>query len=248
MTSLLPPRLADRLFRIVLLLVGAGIVSALIDAQRLAIPKGKAFSNLFNLNAENTVPAWFSSVLLLAVAFHAYLIAQQDTAHTRKHRKLWWVLAALFVILSLDETVSLHEAAGGILEKYSGERTGFLRFAWVVPGTVFCAVVGGLFIPFVRDLAPGVRGQVIAAGTIYVSGAVGMEMIGGAVYSRMGHSALYAALTVLEESLEMCGTVLCIRGLSGMLQKAAPQLFAAPRDTSALPVGTAQIGVDGTAI
>jgi hypothetical protein len=247
MTSVLPPRLADRLFRIVLLLVGAGIVSVLVDAQELAIPKGKAFSNLFNLDAENNIPAWFSSVILLTVAFYAYLIAQQDTAHTRKHRKLWLLLAVLFVLLSLDETVSLHETVGSVLEKYSGHRTGFLRFAWVVPGTAFCAVVGGLFIPFVRGLAPGIRGQVIAAGMIYVSGAVGMEMIGGAVYSRMGHSALYAALTVLEETLEMCGTVLCIRALSGMLQQTAPQLFAAPRDTATLSEGSAPIGVDGAA-
>jgi len=247
MTSLLPQRLADRLFRIVLLLVGTGIVSAVIDAQRLAIPKGKAFSNLFNLDAENNIPAWFSSVILLAVAVYACLIAQQDTEHARKHRKLWLLLAVLFVILSLDETVSLHEAAGSILEKYSGQRTGFLRFAWVVPGTAFCAVVGGLFVRFVRDLAPGVRGQVIAAGMIYVAGAVGMEMIGGAVYSRMGHSALYTALTVLEETLEMCGTVLCIRAFSGMLQQAAPQLFAPPRDIAPLPQRAAPIGVDGAA-
>jgi len=35
MTSVLSPRLADRLFSIVLFLAGAGILSALIDAQAL---------------------------------------------------------------------------------------------------------------------------------------------------------------------------------------------------------------------
>jgi len=247
MTSVLSPRLADRLFSIVLFLVGAGILSELIEAQALIVPKGKAFSNLFNLNAENTVPAWFSSVLLLTVAIYAYLIAQQDTAHTRKHRRLWLLLAVLFVVLSMDETVSLHEMIGGIVAKHGGEGTGLLRFAWVVPGLAFCVLVGGLFIPFVRDLAPGVRGQVVAAGLIYVSGALGMEMIGGAVYSRSGHSPLYSALTVLEETLEMCGAVLCIRGFSGMLYEAAPGLFAAPYATPALSARTAPDGIGSAA-
>jgi hypothetical protein len=116
-----------------------------------------------------------------------------------------------------------------------------LRFAWVIPGVAFCAVVGGLFIPFVRDLPAGIRGQVIAAGIIYVSGALGMEMLDGAVYSRAGHSPLYVALTVLEETLEMCGTVLCIRAFSSLLYDAAPRLFTVPRETSPVPALTAPI-------
>jgi hypothetical protein len=244
MTSVLPPRLAERLFGIVVSLVGAGIVSAMIETQALIVPKGKAFSNLFNLNAENNVPAWFSSAILLTVAIYAYLIAQQETAHTRKHRKLWLLLAVLFVLLSMDETIALHEMAGGILERHTGQLTGVLRFAWVIPGVIFCAVVGGLFIRFVWDLPAGIRGQVVAAGLIYVSGALGMEMVDGAIYARFGHSALYVALTILEETFEMCGTVLCIRGFSAMLYDAAPQLFTVPREAAPFAGPAAPMGVD----
>ena len=68
-------------------------------------------------------------------------------------------------------------------------------------------------------------------------------MIDGAIYARTGHSALYVALTVLEEALEMSGTVLCIRAFSDMLCEAAPRLFAAPREPATLPAATVPIAV-----
>ncbi|MDQ3556935.1 MAG: hypothetical protein M3409_09180 [Gemmatimonadota bacterium] len=70
-----------------------------------------------NLGGENVVAAWYSSVLLLGVALMAIATFFLDVrgSATPRDRRLaygWWVIAALFAALSLDELGSLHERIG----------------------------------------------------------------------------------------------------------------------------------------
>ena len=50
----------------------------------------------------------------------------------------------------------------------------------------------------------------------------------------LGDGVLYRLLTVLEESMEMSGALLCLSTLSSLLAVGAPKLFVAPSRRSAV--------------
>ena len=225
---LLPARLPQKLAVAVALCALLGLLTAVHDAGLFALPLGGVLSNLFNLNKEGTVPAWFSSVLLLLVAYHGYLVSQLQTAHVQRFRRLWQLFAVLFLLLSLDEAATLHEKLQSVMVRHDSALTKVMTFAWVVPALLGCAVLALAFLRFVLALDPAVRWRLIAAGALYVFGAAGMEVIGGAVYSRLGEGLPYLLLTVVEEVLEMSGALLCLSTLYGVLQTSAAGLVAEP--------------------
>jgi hypothetical protein len=84
-------------------------------------PHGRAFIDRvlvqFHLGAENVVAAWYSSMLLLLVCLACVLAwavdrrgARDGSDETLAHG--WLILAATFLLLSLDEVGSLHERIG----------------------------------------------------------------------------------------------------------------------------------------
>lgn len=83
-------------------------------------PALQTFANFWlvqlHLGAENVVAAWYSSMLLLAVALAACLafaVERKQKPSPRGYRSYaWLVLAAVFTLLSLDEIGSFHERLG----------------------------------------------------------------------------------------------------------------------------------------
>ena len=70
--------------------------------------------SLINLEEEQNFATWYSSTKLLLIGIFsivAYLIETPDLgAKLRlKHRKLWLVMAVIFIGLSADETGTIHE-------------------------------------------------------------------------------------------------------------------------------------------
>src|SRR3990167_8888477 len=70
------------------------------------------FVPLFDLNTEKNVPTWFSSALLLACAFVLWRIADKTALHKGPDVGHWRLLSLGFVVLSMDETATLHERIG----------------------------------------------------------------------------------------------------------------------------------------
>jgi hypothetical protein len=70
----------------------------------------------FNLGNENNMAAWYSSILLLSVAFLSVICFWIDSNTVQGKGKIfsggWLFITALFVLLSFDEMGSLHENAG----------------------------------------------------------------------------------------------------------------------------------------
>jgi len=67
------------------------------------------FVNLFNLNNEMNVPAWHSSSTLLLCSILLGLIANHKMREGDGYSLHWVGLALIFVFLSLDEAISVHE-------------------------------------------------------------------------------------------------------------------------------------------
>jgi hypothetical protein len=124
----------------------------------------------------------------------------------------WLVLALGFLYLSLDEMTRIHEELGRL--------TGSLRTVWpifthrwVIIGLPAVAIVGALFIPFLLRLPRATALRLVVAGAVYVGGALGCELINGAVLKMQGASVAYLALVCLEETMEVIGILLAIRAV-----------------------------------
>lgn len=176
----------------------------------------------FDTDAEQSIPAWYSSALLLASGSLLGLIYLHERRIGSLLARHWGLLAAIFVLLSLEEAVGFHELAGGVLSRMY-PFTGALAFAWVIPGTAVVVFVGVTFARFLCRLPARSRWLIALAGATYVFGVLVMEMIGAWVRSQSGDGTSYRLCTRLEELLEMTGVVLFIYALLDYLHQRHPQ-------------------------
>ena len=163
-----------------------------------------AWLYFFGLSYEQNLPTWYSSSLLLLCAVQLCLVAIGSTQQPAPFRLHWWLLALAFCYISLDEAAELHEDLS-LLFDFGG----VLYFGWVLPAAAVVVVMGILYVPFLRHLNPRTRWQFMLAGTIYVGGALGVELLLGYWTDIHGTKNLgYGLIDLLEESMEILGASL----------------------------------------
>ena len=171
----------------------------------------------FDMNVENNVPTFFSTFNLVACATLLSIIAIQSSI--ARNARYWKWLAIIFLFLAVDEDASLHEL---LIEPVRDNLhvTGALYFAWVIPYGLALLVVGLLYFRFVWSLPVRTRRLFLAAGSLYLAGAMGFESVGAWYYSQHGEieDLSYALLVAAEEFLEMSGVILFIYALLGFLR------------------------------
>ena len=150
--------------------------------------------SLFSLSYEGNVASWYASVLpLMCAGLLAWIAAGEP-----QERGHWRALALGFAYISLDEAVGLHEQLGGLFAT-----RGLLYFDWVIPASAVVLVVGLAFVGFLRRLDRSTARRFVAAGALYVTGAVLFELPLGWWTERHGDgSAGYALIDWCEETLE----------------------------------------------
>ena len=184
---------------------------------------------LFYLDNEASVPTWYSSFALLLASGLLGLVAATKKNERDSYFPHWMFLAGLFLMLSMDEAVMLHEYPIDFLRNHL-HASGVLYYTWVIPGALFVAAVGVAYSRFLMSLDAKTRWGMTAAGFIFVSGAIGIEMISGYHAAEYGENNLgYALIITAEEMLEMLGVVLLIHTAMGVLERsvAAVQLHFA---------------------
>ncbi|PHJ56933.1 hypothetical protein VF14_36490 [Nostoc linckia z18] len=168
---------------------------------------------LFDLNSEDNIPTIYSGTALLFCSILTEIVFQAQKSAKNKDSWAWRGLSIVFAGLSLDELIGLHER----LTKPLGEMFntgGFLYYAWVIGGAVFVFVFLLVFGRFIIHLPRKTRRLFLIAGTVYVSGAIGTELIGGYYhYYYTSNSMLYSSITTVEEVLEMLGVIIFIYAL-----------------------------------
>lgn len=170
---------------------------------------------LFYFDGEYNITSWFSSSLLWTCGL--LLLAMSFAEKTISLRKWlpWFLLGIIFITMSMDEAVALHEWMIKPMRKIVPE-SGFFHFAWVVPGLIFVALIGIIFTPFLLRLPRATLLVFLIAGCLYITGAIGFEMIGGYILSHsevMPHRYYTVSMT-LEELLEMAGIIIFLHGIS----------------------------------
>lgn len=173
----------------------------------------------FTLNSESSIPAWFSTVLLLGAGCLLVFAGMFYRSRDDRWWKHWTALGALFGLLSLDEAIGLHETLMAPMSKLVSAE-GIFHFAWVIPGAIVVAVLGLAWLPFLWNLEKTTRNRFIAAACLFVGGALGLEMVGGLVLESFGeYSIAYMLTTTVEETCEMLGMVVFISSIIAHLSR-----------------------------
>lgn len=201
---------------------------------------GQPFSKptaLLDLNGENSLPAWFSSMQFFFIFLLAAIFVHN---RFRQHgRRLSLIgLPAMFLLMSIDESVMIHE--------YLGRRSDALLAGGSRDGTIFqetgiwTLVIGIpfliLFLLWLRsvrrhiDKPPAVTKLAIGIG-IMLGGALGCEFLSNFI----GESLRMAEL-VLEEGLEMTGATVILWAVYDMAAEYLP-------GSTGVPVAPAATGI-----
>ena len=174
------------------------------------------FDQLFNVDAESNLPTWFAAFLLQVSALIAWSIGDYDAPRERK----WWRgIAALLLVMSLDEVANLHHAPTRMLRDITGVQDGLLLNAWILPGALVILLVGACYLRFLLRRPLWFAVWFACAAALFVIGAVGLEILssvieyeaGGFAYDgRTTYSLAFEMTAVLEEVFEYAGSLLAL--------------------------------------
>ena len=170
-----------------------------------------------DLRSENNISTWYASTALLLAACLLAMIGFSKKRIGDRYTRHWIGLAVIFLFLSLDEAASLHEMTAAPLRN-ALHTTGYLYYAWVIPGSIAAMTIGLMYLGFLRGLPSQTRTLCLIAGTLYVGGAVGMEMLEGKQATFFGdQTVMYAIMVGVEESFEMLGVVVLVYALTSYM-------------------------------
>lgn len=213
-----PRRVLRGLLLITALLV---VLSFIGDISRFFFGHGRllGFIPEFNLDRENNIPTYFVSAMLLGAAVLLAVIAYAPAALSRRYRAYWLGLTAIFLFISVDEMASLHERLSEPMRE-TLSTDGLLYYGWVIPGIALLCVFAVAYFRFWTRLPERPRFLFALAGSTYVLGGLGVEVIGAQIDSTIGKSTfVYALAYTVEESLEMIGVALFIYALLTIISR-----------------------------
>jgi hypothetical protein len=145
---------------------------------------------------------------------HSYLFGLVPLFDVGREANVPTLYSSLALLFCVDETAALHER---LIEpvRTALNLSGYLYFAWVVPAGLALIAFLLAFAKFIIQLPGRTRFLFILAGAIYVTGAIGFELLGAQQFEIYGHAKTvpYAILVTIEELLEMMGVVVFIHAL-----------------------------------
>ena len=179
------------------------------------------FDRLFNLEGENNLPTWYSSLALLLASAMLAIIGLHRKQEAKSWAWHWLTLAIIFLCLSADEAASLHEMAASPIHHWLESKRHLesvlpvIGTTWLLAGIPFAAIVFLVFWQFLLNLPAATRALFFVAGGLYIGGAIGLEALGGRYINQQGggHTLTYAMMVTMEEGLEMVGVIVFIYAL-----------------------------------
>ena len=158
---------------------------------------------LFDVDEEESIPTWFSSMLLLITSITLFLVAILCKQNKDKNANYWLGLGAGFAFMSVDEIAGFHETLNTVTQ-----------VSWAVPGLVVALVVGGMYLKFLTALPSATAIRFMMSGAIFVGGAVGVELATEPyLYNDALDTMAYNLWTPVEEGMEMGGVILFLSSI-----------------------------------
>jgi hypothetical protein len=191
---------------------------------------------LLNVRHESSIATWYSSSSLLLCAILTLAIAfsrepDREQHYGDRNALLWAPLSLVFLYLSADEAVEIHETVGMAVGRavlhtiglYSGD---LFHRQWVIYAAFLAVLVGLVSLKLIKSLPVRTRRLLLGAGALYVTGAIGMELIWALyedLYGRDNAPLILIGMTTIEELLEMLGVVVVIYALTSYLASRAEE-------------------------
>ncbi len=221
--NLSPTKVTKFLLTIIALLVVFNLAERIFVYWHNANYENQIVSHYFNFDQEYNLLSLYST---LALGFSSYILAIIATVkkyRKSKYAKHWKALAFIFLFLAIDELCSIHELSIPLLRGAINAH-GLLYFTWVVPAFFLLIIFLLTFRKFIQSLPIKTKILFILAGFVYVTGALGMELIGGYIADNYGYNTVYGIASSIEELLEMLGIVIFIHGLLSYIQSQFEEL------------------------
>ncbi|MCH7973247.1 MAG: hypothetical protein IH949_05085 [Bacteroidetes bacterium] len=180
--------------------------------------------DLINVDKEKNFPTWFASLNILFCSILLFIISSVKRKTRDSFFYHWFTLSIIFLLMATDEIMQLHEQ---VITPIRGllNTTGYLYITWVIPGILFGILFLVVYLKFLIHLPRQIKVLFIMSGLIYVSGAIGFEIIGSNhIYYYGQNNISYALLTAGEEFLEMSGILLFTYTLLKYINIEFPQL------------------------
>ncbi|WP_207459689.1 hypothetical protein [Azospirillum sp. SYSU D00513] len=168
---------------------------------------------LLEVDEERSLYTWLSSTLMAFIAALNLIVALERRRDGRLPFLQWFSLSVIFLVFSVDEALSFHEKMGNLLPE--GMKTGFTYFRWVIPAGIACLIGLVFYIPFILGFPGKARMLLIASAGVFLSGAIGMEMLGGAIVEGTDGvpTLTYRLVSSLEEAMEGYGLILFLHAV-----------------------------------
>lgn len=197
-------------YLLILLSIGGQFSKFVLEHAILA-----ALAPLFYVDMEQNIPTLFSVFLLLFVALLLAVIATLNRKQRDAHMSKWAVLSFGFLFMAFDEAFQVHERLNIPVGTLLGDGSlGVFYFPWVIPGIALVFILGLFFLRFWLHLPATTRFMFLMAASIYLGGAIGIELIGSSHAELHGYENwTYSMIATLEESLEMAGLIVFIWAL-----------------------------------
>jgi len=210
-------RIIKLLSTMAILLIIANIIMLFIYFS-VDNPDKFGFVQMVDLDQEANLPTLFSSSLLLIAGFLFYILYKLDIVKENMHHYYWLGLSFIFIFLGFDESAKIHENLGDLSERFV-EATGYLHYPWVISYSLLVLILGFVYIRFFWNMKRKVFFSFMGAAFIFLSGAVGFELLGAKEASLHGaDTILYCSLYTIEESLEIFGVIYLISILLNLLK------------------------------
>lgn len=186
-------------------------------------PFGGDLSSFIDLNGEENLPTWYSSVRWFFVGVLTGLFAWRHFNFFKVRSWLLLALPAVFLALSLDEVAQIHEWLGrqsdALLPGGSRANTPFRRTGiWMfLLGLPFLAGFGALLYSmrgyFLR--APGAFAKILLGMGVMLAGSIAIETL----QNFAAPASVFATLQVFAEELcEMLGATVVLWGSFELLR------------------------------
>lgn len=190
-----------------------------------------ALAKIFSVNQEGNLPSLYSSMSLLFCSFLLGIITFAKKNEKDRYAFHWGALSLIFLFLSWDEAVEIHEKlsftplAAEILNFLGVQKTGIFAFSWIVIAMPLVFLMGLAYVKFFLSLSFLQKRLLLSAISLFLFGAIGMEMVGGLIFSSFSKESLpYIISTGLEELFEMLGVAVFIYALLLQLNSSAKEV------------------------
>ncbi|GAB4528282.1 MAG: hypothetical protein Tsb0014_09520 [Pleurocapsa sp.] len=222
--NLYPAKIIKILFVAIASLFFLSIVEKTAVVWFNSLTSGEFNARFFGFDEEANFPTLYSTLTLAFSSFLLAVITVIKKFLNSRYAKFWRALSLIFLFMAIDEICSLHEILIPLI-KIVFETRGLLFFPWVIPAFILLIVFLIAFRKFIFNLPTKIRNIFLLAGSIYIGGALGMELIGGYLADTSGlDTTAYWIAALIEELLEMFGILIFIYGLLSYIQSYIKQL------------------------